>query len=829
MLLNKLKSLIPHIVAVFLFIVISYAYFTPLLEGKKIQQHDILMSRGMSKEIVDFRTKTATEPLWTNSMFGGMPAYQISIDYKTNITRYINKYITLGMDVPANYLFLSLVGFYFLLLVFKLKPWLSFAGALAFGFSTYFFIIEAAGHNSKADTMAFMAPVIAGVILTYRGKYLLGGIITALFLALQINANHLQISYYTFFIILILGFMEASTAIREKKLPHFLKASSILVVALVIALGINFSNLYLTNEYGKFSTRGKSELTTGLGDKTSGLDRSYILNDYSYGLGETFNLFIPNFVGGASTGSLTTDSEVYKFFTSQNYPPEQAKSYIKQMPLYWGAQRFTSGPVYIGAVVIFLFVLGLFAVKGKLKWWLVAATLVSIVLAWGKNFDFVSNLFIDYFPGYNKFRTVSMILVIAEFAIPLLGLLGLRNMFGNEIPSDKKIKYLRNATYIAGGFALLFALMPGLFLNFSGAADLSYKFPEPLLEALRSDRKSLLQADAFRSLLFVLLSAGVIFAFLKNKLSFKLSCVLFACLFLADLGFVGKRYLKADNFISSYENKEPFKMSMADELILRDKSLDYRVANLTLDPFNDASTSWFHKSIGGYHGAKMKRYQELIDYHLNRELQQIEMVFRSKPTPQTIDSLLTHLHVFNMLNTKYIIYNPDAAPLPNNHAYGNAWFCSSYKIVRNADEEILSLKSIDPSQEAVIDQRFTTVVKNITLNPKASDSIQLIHYEPNHLTYKTSASRDQLAIFSEIYYEKGWNAYVDGKLTQHFRADYVLRSMIVPAGSHTVEFKFEPTAYAMGERISLASSVLLVLCLIGYVTLEGKKLIKHDA
>lgn len=824
MLSNKLKSIVPHAVAVLLFIVISLAYFPSLLEGKKLKQHDILMHRGMSKEIADYRAKTGSEALWTNSMFGGMPAYQISVSYKNNIAQYLNGIIGLRLDPPAYFLFVSLLGFYILLCVLKLDPWLSFAGALAFGFSAYFFIIETAGHNSKAHAMSLMAPILAGVLLTFRGKYIIGGILTALFLALQLNANHLQISYYTFLIIIIFGIVEFYNTFKNKHLDSFFKASGSLTLALVIAIGINFSNLYLTYEYGKYSTRGKSELTNHAEDKTSGLDKSYILNDYSYGISETFNLFIPNFLGGASGGALTTNSEVYKFFISQNYPPEQAKTYLKQMPLYWGDQRYTAGPVYIGAVVVFLFVLGLFAVKGPVKWWLVSATIFSIILAWGKNFQFVSDLFINYFPAYNKFRTVSMILVIAELTIPLLGILGLWKMFGNEIPNDKKLKYLRNATYIAGGFALLFALLPGMFFNFSSSADASYKLPEQMLDALRSDRKSLMQADAFRSLLFVLLSAGVIFAFVKNKLTLKVSCVAFSLLFLADLGFVGKRYLNSANFVSQHESAQPFSMSHADEIILQDKSQDYRVLNLATDPFNDASTSWFHKSIGGYHAAKMKRYQELIDFHLSKEIQEIEMLFRSKPTFQSIDSLFSQLHVLDMLNTKYIIYNPEAAPLPNNKAYGNAWFCSKYQLVKNADEEILALKTIDPSKEAVIDQRFSQIINNINLKHDSAATINLASYEPNHITYKSTSINDQLAVFSEIYYEKGWNAYVDGKLTPHCRADYVLRAMVVPSGSHTIDFKFEPTTYAMGERISLISSILLVLLILGYLSVEGKKM-----
>jgi hypothetical protein len=825
--LNKLKPLVPHLIAGLLFIVISMVYFSPLLEGKHIRQHDNLMYQGMSKEVNDYRSETGKEALWTNSMFGGMPAYQISVLYKNNVSQYINNFLSLKLPVPARYLFLSLLGFYILLLVFKLDVWLSFAGALAFGFSTYFFVIESAGHNSKAHSMALMAPVIAGILLSYRGKYLLGGALTLLFLALQLNANHLQITYYTFLIILILGIVELTMAINNHVLPKFFKATGVLVIAAAIAIGTNFTNLKVTSEYGQYSTRGKSELTSNASDKTTGLDKSYILNDYSYGIGETFNLFIPNFMGGASSGELGTNSEVYKFLSGQNY--SEARNFIKQVPLYWGGQRYTAGPVYIGAVVIFLFVLGLFAVRGHIKWWLVSATILSILLAWGINFEFFSNLFIDYFPGYNKFRTVSMVLVIAEFCIPLLGILGLWKMFSDELKPEIKLKALRNATAIVGGFALIFFIMPGLFLNFESSSDSQYAqsgWPNQLIEALRQDRKSILQSDAFRSLVFVILSAGVIFAFLKNKLSIKLACVAFSVLILADLGFVGKRYLNSKNFVSLSNSREPFKPSQADQFILQDHSLDSRTLNLTVDVFNDASTSYFHKSVGGYHGAKLKRYQELIDNYLGGEVQNIFKVFNSKPTQERLDSLMASLSVLNMLNTKYIIYHLEAPPLSNSHVLGNAWFVGSYKWVKNADEEIASLKGFNPAKEAIIDERFRNIVNSFNPQPDTSAALQMTEYTPNRLLYKSDAKTEQLALFSEIYYDKGWNAYIDGKLTPHFRADYVLRAMLVPAGKHSIEFKFEPKSFEMGEKVSLASSILLVLLVLGAFSLEVYKKMK---
>jgi hypothetical protein len=474
--------------------------------------------------------------------------------------------------------------------------------------------------------------------------------------------------------------------------------------------------------------------------------------------------------------------------------------------------------------MIFLFVLGLFVVRGAIKWWLVAATVLSITIAWGKNFDFIPNLFINYFPGFNKFRTISMSLVIAEFTIPLLGMLGLWKIFSGDLTPEQKLKALRNAVYITGGFALFFAILPGLFMNFEGSSDAQFKWPAELLDALRQDRKSLLQADAFRSFVFVILSAGVIWAYLKNKVTIKIACVAFSVLILADLGFVGKRFLNDKNYTTLRDAEAPFEPSQADLAILQDKALDYRVANLTLSEgmFNDASTSYFHKSIGGYHGAKMKRYQELIEFHISNELQAITSSFGSKQlTMQTIDSTFSRLPVLNMLNTKYFIYNPEAPPLVNSHALGNAWFVGSYKWVKNADEEIASLKSFDPAKAAIIDQRYKNdVPANFAIQPDTGASIKLVEYEPNRLLYKTQAKTEQMAVFSEIFYDKGWNAYVDGKLTPHFRANYTLRAMLVPAGEHSIEYRFEPKTYYDGEKISLASSILLILVVMGAFSFE---------
>jgi len=800
-----LKNLAPHFLAIVVFISVTFLYFPPLLEGKVIRQGDIMQFAGMSKEINDFREETKIEPLWTNSMFGGMPAYQISVIYKNNVAKKINNVISLKFPVPAVYMFLALLGFYILMLVLGANVWIAVAGAFAFAFSSYFFIIEAAGHNSKAHAMTFMAPMVAGIILAYRGKYILGAAVFALFLALQLNANHLQITYYTAIIILIYAIVEFIFAIKEKTLIKFSKASTILAVVAVIAFFTNFTNMLLTYEYGKVSTRGKSELTLNVADQTTGLDKSYILNDYSYGIDEIFNLFIPNFKGGGNS-DVGTNSESFKWFQQNNVP--NANQIVENMPTYWGNQLFTSGPVYIGAVVIFLFILGLFVIRGRLKWWIIAATILSVFLAWGKNMEWFSTIFINYFPGYNKFRTVSMILVIAELTIPLLAMVAFIKVLKGEFDSKKINKQLLYSLYITGGFALIFVLLPGLFYNFTSPNDSRLGWPDTLLNALIADRQSLLRADAFRSMAFVALTAGLIWFIIKNKIKPVWASVILAVLFLLDLGIVGKRYLNSDNFVSKREAKQPYTPSEADLAILQDTALNFRVLNLTVDPFRDASTSYFHKSIGGYHGAKLKRYQELVDYQISKN----------------------NMQVLNMLNTKYFIApgeNKQPVPQINPEALGNAWFVDSVLIVPNADAEITALTALNPKTKAIVDKRFENLIsKNYITDSVAR--IALIEYQPNHLIYQSSTKSDQLAVFSEIYYDKGWNAYIDGMLTPHLRANYVLRAMQVPSGVHKIEFKFEPKSYKTGESISLASSIVLVLLLISAFGYEIYKYYKKE-
>lgn len=802
----NLKTLLPHIIAIVAFLGITLAYFPPILEGKKISQHDMMQYYGMSKEIVDFREKTGEEALWTNRMFGGMPAYLITVKYSSNLINHINAFIQFKLEKPANYLFLSLIGFYILLLLFGVNPWLAFAGSIAYAFSSYFFIIEAAGHNTKALALAYMPPIIGGFVYGLRKNIYVGTILMTVFLALQLLANHLQITYYTFLIILVFGIFYLYKSIIEKKLLSLVKKNLIILIGLLIAFSTNITSILLVYEYGKESMRGKSELTDNKENKTSGLDKDYA-TAWSYGITETWTLLVPNFMGGPSQGELGKNSETYKALKSQSVP--NAAEICKQLPLYWGTQPFTAGPVYIGAIIFFMFIFGLIFLRGYLKWWLLAATILSISLAWGKNLMFLTEFFLDYFPGYNKFRSVSMILIIAEFTMPLLAILTIKKIFEAEIDKAKFLKALKISLGIVGGLLMLFAIMPSMFFNFSSDVDnqlISAGWPDFLVNALKDDRKSMLVSDSFRSLIFILLFVGALMATIYKKINIKLFYALFAILLVADMWTVNKRYLNNDNFVSKKEEATPFKPTQADLQILNDKDPNFRVYNLSVSPFNDAGTSYFHNSIGGYHGAKMKRYQELIENHISKN----------------------NISVLNMLNTKYyIVPNKEVGPMAqrNMGALGNAWFVESYRLVENADSEIVALNNFDPKVEMIIDKRFSKFVENKTFARDSIATIQLVDYKPNHLTYKSKANSEQLAIFSEIYYNsgKGWNAYIDGQSVEHFRANYVLRAMPIPAGEHTIEYKFEPKNYYLGEKISLIASIVLILSIIAVIVIEIKK------
>ncbi len=796
-----LKKLFPYLTGILLFLFLSVAYFNPVIKGDKLAQHDQKTWKGGAKEITDYKEKTGEHSLWTNSLFGGMPSYLVSAYKPNNFFVYLYKF--LDFSHPVSITFLYMLGFFIALLIFKVDPWLAMAGAIAYAFSSYFFIIIEAGHLTKALALGFMPPIIAGVYWAYDRNKIGGAVIAGIFLTLQIIVNHLQITYYTFLIILIYGIFIFIKSIKEKTLIDFSKATGFLFAGMLLAILVNFSSIVTIYDYGKDSIRGKSELTDNQHNKTSGLDKDYI-TAWSYGRTETFTLLIPNLMGGASNGELSENSKIYQDLVNAQVP--NAKKIIKQMPLYWGPQPFTSGPVYVGALIFFLFVLGLFLVKGELRWCLLTATLFSIILAWGKNAGFISDFFINYFPGYNKFRTVSMILVIAQFTMPLLGILAIKNIIDKTVTNEQIIKALKWAGGITTGL-IVFLMIPGI-LSYVNAND-SQIFPENMIPSLESDRASLFRSDAIRSIFFIAAGVVSIFLFIKNKINKNYFYLILGIAFILDLWIVDKRYLNNDDFVKSREASKVFTPSQCDQYILQDTDPDYRVLNLTVSTFNDASTSYFHKSIGGYHGAKMRRYQDFIDNVLNIELNKIITDLKAQSPVKHIDSTMNLLSGLNMLNTKHIIINPDGFPLINKSALNNAWFVSEVKTVENADEEIQSVIDFDAKNTAIVDKRFEKYLFKFTKDENAK--IELTKYAPNNLTYKSKVSTPQLAVFSEIYYEKGWNAYIDGQKVEHFRANYILRAMKIPAGEHKIEFKFEPTVWTMGNQVSLIGSILMIL------------------
>jgi hypothetical protein len=808
--MDNLKSILPHFLAVFALLIVAIAYMNPIVfERKELIQSDIVNFQGMSKEIMDFREETGQEPLWTNSMFSGMPAYQISVMYPNNWMKKALTAMNQLIPRPVNYLFFMFAGAYFMFLMMGVGWRYALAGSIAFGLASYTLIIIEAGHNSKVHAMAYMAPVIGSILLTYKGRYFLGSALLALFLSFEIATNHLQITYYLLLTVLILGAVKLVEAIKAGELANFGKATGIMVISALIAVGPNLSGLWTTADYGAETMRGKSELSTQQGE--SGLEKSYAMR-WSYGVGETFTLLIPNFMGGSSSYSFLQDekSETYQEFVSHRPKTQEEAQQLQQLQRqttsYWGAQPFTSGPVYLGAIICFLAVLGMFVVKTSDKWWLFFAFLLSIVLSWGSNFAWFSDLFFNYFPGYNKFRAVSMTLVIAQLVLPILAVLGLRAFLETEDKQSLK-KPLAISVGVVGGICLLFWLVPGFFLDFLSDSDIALigtNF-EWLADALAVDRGAHVSSDALRSLVFVLLAAVLLFVGQMGKIKPGIIALLISGLVLVDLWQVDQRYLNDDDYVRKGKSKNAIMPTAADKEILNDTDPNFRVINLTVSTFNDSKTSYFHKSIGGYHGAKLKRYQELVDSCISK----------------------TNLAVLNMLNTKYFI-TPGSDGRPsvraNPLASGNAWFVEDVAIVENADEELawLSKDEFNPEKIAIIDKRFENELNGFAPSKDSLANIYFMEYQPNYLKYETESSLDQLAVFSEIYFSNGWNAYVDGELKPHWRANYVLRSMIVPAGEHTVEFKFEPKIYRTSESMSLAGSILLILFVIGGVAMDAK-------
>ena len=819
---STFKKILPHLLVFVGFIILSLAYFSPVLQGKQILQSDILQYNGMAKQQRDFKANTGEEAYWTNSAFGGMPTYQLGARYPHT---YI-KSLDLGLRFlprPADYLFLYFAGFYILLLCLKVDFKLAALGALAFGFSTYLIIILGVGHNSKAHAIAYMPLVLSGIVLTFRKKYVLGFVVTAIAMGLELVANHFQMTYYLLLLVIVLGIVYLIDAYKKKVLPHFFKSVGILVAAVILAIGLNAANIMATQEYAKESTRSKTELTinpdgSAIKNISSGLAKEKI-TEYSYGYLETFNLFIPRFLGGGMGEDLGKESAFYKFYTSQGAPPLDAAEAAKAVPTYWGNQPIVEAPAYIGAVVLFLFVFALFLVKGRLKWWLVSGSILALLLSYGKNLDFLTDFFINFVPFYDKFRAVTSIQVIIELCIPVLSIFGLVRLFNDYEKVEVKLKALRFAALITAGLCVLFLLLryTGIVLDFEGIRDSSWAEGggQPFVDAIVADRKSIFTKDTLRTLLLVLLSAGAIYLFLKQKLSEVNLVIVFAFLILFDLVGVDRRYVNTENFVSSREVQAPFKQNNADKKILSEPG-HFRVYDVSsgagraisqnVNAMTTGSTSapYFHNTINGYHAAKLKRFDELSEFF-----------------PFT-----RHPEMLNMFNVKYIISDDESKqpyPYLNTDANGNAWFVEKLTEVKSADEEMLSLLDLNTKKEAVTTDYPPVDFLTNTFAVDSLASIKVKEYLPNYIKYESSNSNDGYAVFSEMYYKNGWNTYIDSEKSNFDRVNYLLRGVEIPKGVHTIEFKFEPQVIKTGGSIALASSVLLGLIVLGGLFFEFKK------
>lgn len=799
-----------HILVLLLFMIASLAFFYPVLKGKTIFQSDIVQYTGMAKAQNEFRATEGEEPYWTNSAFGGMPTYQLGANYPYNFIKEIDRKLRF-LPRPADYLFLYFISIYILFLCLKINYKLAFLGALAFGFSTYLIIILGVGHNAKAHAIAYFPLVIGGLVLVYRQKLFWGNVLFCVGLAFELMANHFQMTYYLMLLCLVVVIANAIYAYNTKTVKPFFKASLSFVPAIILAVLLNITNLLATQEYAEFSTRGNTGLSIeadGSEKVKSGLDYDYI-TEYSYGILETFNLFIPRFMGGSSSESLGKDSEVYNEIIKLGASPAQALEFSKNLPAYWGDQTFIGAPAYIGASVIFLFVLALFLTKGRLKWWLVGGSILALLLSWGDNFSFLTKFFVNYVPFYDKFRAVSSIQVIIEFCLPVLAILGVSKLLSSEISKEEKWDALKKSTVILGGLSVAFLLLKSVLFDFSGANDSVYlqNYGAKFVRALKEDRKSMFNADTIRSLVFVLLLAAAVYLYLKEKLKKSLFLSLVGILILVDLIGVDTRYVNEDDFVATSIMERPFQASQADLEIQKDPS-HFRVYDLTSNPLNSARASYFHNSIGGYHAAKPGRIQELFDFYIYEGKQSI----------------------LNMLNVKYFIFDNEGQQVvqENPDHLGNAWFVNQLITVENANEAILALDTINPSTTAIVEKNQFPEYSDKKYDVSFSDEIRLESYKENELIYSYTANSDGLALFSEAYYPKGWKVFIDGEEVSHFRANYVLRAMELPAGNHEVKFSFQPELVNYGGKITLASFVILSIIVLGGIgyTIRRNQILK---
>ena len=825
--MTLLKKCLPDVLAVLLFAVLAFAYFFPAdIEGRILYRHDASAGRGAGQEGIEYLQKTGERSRWTNALFGGMPTYQMAPSYGSTdvLTKAVNAY---HLWLPENvwFVFAYLLGFYILLRAFDFRQHLAALGSVIWAFSTYFLIIIAAGHIWKVWALAYLPPMIAGLVLAYKGKYLWGLLLTAVFSAFEINANHVQMTYYYLFIILFMVIAWLVEAIREKQLVRFAKATGVVALGAAIGLCINLSNLYHTWEYSQESMRGKSELVKkNSGNQTSsGLERDYI-TQWSYGIGETWTLLVPNTKGGASMPLSMSE-------TAMAHADEEFMGIYQQIGQYWGEQPGTSGPVYVGAFVLMLFILGLFIVKGPMKWALLAATILSILLSWGKNFMGFTDFFLDYVPMYAKFRTVASILVIAEFTIPLLAMLTLKKIFDEPEILKTKMRYVYISFGLTAGFALLFALMPSAFFSsFISSSEMRalqsipQEYLQPLLANLTEMRQAVFTADCWRSFWIIVVGTGflLLYKYGKLKASYTVGAILVLCLI--DLWQVNKRYLNDEMFVPAEEREQPQQKTQTDELILRDQSLDYRVLNLASNTFNENETSYYHKSIGGYHAAKLRRYQEMIEQYINPEIQALSSAVSEAGADMTLVAGDSIYPVLNMLNTKYFIFplqGGQTVPLQNPYAYGNAWLVDKIQYVANANEELDAVGRIDLRHEAVADEKFKAQLGEATEQDTAS-VVTITSYEPNRLTYDVNTGKGGVLVFSEIYYP-GWTATVDGQPAELGRVNYILRALNIQPGRHQVELSFFPKTVKTTETIAYVAYVVLILLVIGAALMEWRR------
>ena len=824
--MNMLKRIFPDVIVIVFFAVVSFVYFCPAItEGRILSQHDSVAGVGLGQEQKEYMERTGERTRWTNSVFGGMPTYQLSPSYQsTSLLSQIADLYHLYLPTYVWYVFAMLLGFYMLLRAFNFKVWMSALGAVVWAFSSYFFIIIAAGHIWKVMTLAYIPPTIAGMVWVYRKKYLLGGLVTALFTALQILSNHIQMSYYFLMVMIAMFVAFAVIAYRQKEMAHFWKATGVMMLAGLLGVCINLSNLYHTYQYSKESMRGKSELVkeNTANQTNSGLERDYI-TQWSYGIGETFTLLVPNTKGGASVPLAMNEKAMKKA------NPMYMNIY-RQLGQYWGEQPGTSGPVYVGAFVVFLFVLGLFIVKGPMKWALLTATVLSILLSWGKNFMGFTDFFIDYIPMYSKFRTVASILVVAEFTIPLLAMLALKEWVERpQILKERRRDFLISLG-LTGGLALLFALVPKVFfssfvssMEMHALQGIPAEQLMPLLANLEEVRMSMFTSDAWRSVFVIAIGVSLLVAYSAGRLKSATLVGSLIVLCLVDMWDVNKRYLYDAQFVEKIEEARTFEPTETDKLILQDKDLNYRVLNLASNTFNENNTSYWHKSIGGYHAAKLRRYQEMIEEHISSEMNAVfQEVAKTGGDMENLDA--AKFPVLNMLNARYFIFpleGGQTVPLRNPHALGNGWFVDEVVYANNANEEIEAIHGLNPVQKAVVDKQFASVVK--ASSPADSTSyVELLAYEPNALKYEINSANGGTVVFSEIYYP-GWQAWIDGEEVEHGRANYILRAMNVPAGKHVVEFKFDPDSLHATETIAYIALALLAMAAVVGVVIACKR------